>query len=527
MNSNLKSILVTMLFSFGAITSLAVPSGKVQEQVGQQNKRGKSPLDKALLDSLMKVALVINKANPDPDLELKNRNIIGGDKTLFALSLAMYLDPELQSTDGCYVRDRVKEHLLHILSGSNEPSCRGDLFSWKEIGQAFALTFARKTPQLWDQFSPGEKEKFDWLMRAFAVAGNYQNHFDNWPKRCLYQTYSIGKNWNPNHNDGYVGIMIAAYYYFGGADVVNSFLSSFDYDVYMSNFRSFGFRNIMACWSQTGKTLFENGGKDAGGGTVKGVRMPFVMGDPLVITQAIPYEPVALYRSIGNWMYCHPAANSSKSGKAFILNGGSTPVLGQIGMCREFQVTDGFPPNVDERSDASYSYLGWFLHIPTVAAMMALGGWSEGGELADIERRMIVGSEDLIYKLEVGYRGYSKGKTSNQYDYGHNKEGYVVMTQIWYNYIKPNLSVSSTGCTAVFNELKITPTPFNDRLLIQSGAPMDHVVLYTMGGTCILREPMHGMPLFVLSTSHLPSGPYVVSIADEKGIRFNSIINKQ
>jgi hypothetical protein len=393
-------------------------------------------ISQSLIDSAMTIPMIHNVTNPLPDSELKIDQVIGGDKALFSLAMTAYLNPETKSTSGTLVRDRVMQHIRNIIAGGNEPSCRGDLFAWKEIGQAFTILFAKRTPQIWVQLTYNEKEKLDWLMKAFAVAGNYQNNYENWPNRCMYQTYNIGKTWNPNHNDGYVGIMIAVYYYFGNAEAVNQVLADFNYDAYISNLQRIGFTNIVQCWSQTGKTLMEQGGTDTGGGKVKGVKMPFTFGDPLTPTKRIAYDPVELYRSIGNWMYCHIATNQSTSGLAYILNNGSTPVLGRLGMCREFQITDGFEPNVQERSDATYSYLGWMLHIPTVAAMMALDVWPKNGELTDIENRMFVGSEDLIYKLKMGYHAFSKGVFSNQYDKNHNDDGYPYIKALWTDYIK-------------------------------------------------------------------------------------------
>jgi hypothetical protein len=93
--------------------------------------------------------------------------------------MTAFLNPESKCTNGVLVRDRVLLHIRNIISGGKEPSCRGNLFSWKGIGQAFAFLFAKRTPQLWSQFTKVEKEKKDLLMKSFAVAGNYYNNFEN------------------------------------------------------------------------------------------------------------------------------------------------------------------------------------------------------------------------------------------------------------------------------------------------------------------------------------------------------------
>lgn len=480
-----------------------------------------------MLDSLMNVSLVVNVTNLLPDSELKVNQVIGGDRTLFTLAMTVYLNPDAKSTNGVLVRDRVLLHIRNIISGGKEPSCRGDLFSWKEIGQAFTFLFAKRTPQLWSQLTEVEKEKIDLLMKSFAVVGNYQNGYDNWPKRCMYQTYDIGKTWNPNHNDGYVGIMIAAYYYFGGADAVNTILINFSYDAFMADFQRFGFTNIITCWSQTGKILMETGGTDKGGGTVKGVRMPFTMGDPLTPTKRIAYDPVELYRSIGNWMYCHITTNKSTSGAAYILNNGSSPMLGRLGMCREFQITDGFAPNVQERSDATYSFLGWFLHIPTVAAMMALGEWPTNGTLADIEQRMFVGSEDLIYKLKTGYHAFSKGVYSNQYEQNHKYEGYPVVKELWNNYIKPRL-VSTSIDRITSNRFCCTPNPVSNELTIKAkDGIIQRVDILDYSGRITKSFSYLCQKDVIINMSDLVAGNYLLSLSGLNNFRATEKIVKK
>jgi len=122
---------------------------------------------------------------------------------------------------------------------------------------------------------------------------------------------------------------------------------------------------------------------------------------------------------------------------------------------------------VQERSDATYSFLGWFLHIPTVSAMMALGEWPTNGTLADSEQRMFVGSEDLIYKLKMGYKALAKGVYSNQYEIKHQSEGYPVMKELWNNFIKSRL-VSTSVNPLKDNKISISPNPVHNELKIKS-----------------------------------------------------------
>ena len=406
--------------------------------------------------------MVHNSTGPDINTDLWNGDIIGKDKALYTLALTAFMNPESKSSGGKFVRVRVIEHLRNLIrersdGKSNEPSARGDLTGWKDIGQAFAIVFAKKTPQIWSELTADETEKLDWIMRAFVVSGNYQNNIRNWPSRCMYQTYSIGKTWNPNHNDGYVGIMIAGYYYFGGAGPVNKILSEFHYDDYISKFRELHFHNLEETWTAAGTKIYPIGKDEAfmkrvlenpdgtpqldrGNGKVFGARIPFVFVAPPSGTAPVPYDPVKLYQAIAGWMFTGIVSNRSKSGSAYILNNGSSPVLGKVWMCREFQITDGFAPHINERSDAQYCWWGWMMHMTTVSAIMALGDWPKDGKLLETGRHLYVGSEDLMYKLKLGYHSTSKGAIHDHYDKDYDKQGYWLMCDIWNSFVKPRLN---------------------------------------------------------------------------------------
>jgi hypothetical protein len=250
--------------------------------------------------------------------------------------------------------------------------------------------------------------------------------------------------------------MIAAFYYFGGAEEVNKILAEFKYDTYLAKFRELHFHNIEETWSAAGTKSYPDG-KDEGfmkallenpdgtvkydkaGGKVYGARMPFIIGAPPEATLKIPYNPVELYRSINSWMFPHLVTDKSVSGAAYTLNNGTSPMLGKPGMCREFQITDGFEPNVKERSDARYSWWGWMMHVSIVSTMMALDEWPDT-DLSEAESRMFVGSEDLIFKLRSGYHSYSLGKANDHFDNQFTDQGYWFIVDIWNSYIKPGLN---------------------------------------------------------------------------------------
>ena len=58
---------------------------------------------------------------------------------------------------------------------------------------------------------------------------------------------------------------------------------------------------------------------------------------------------------------------------------------------------------------ATYVFHGWRNSVATRATIEALGYWGTSEDHQDVERRMCVGSEDFIYKLVHGWRGFKHG----------------------------------------------------------------------------------------------------------------------
>ena len=76
-----------------------------------------------------------------------------------------------------------------------------------------------------------------------------------------------------------------------------------------------------------------------------------------------------------------------------------------MGMMREFAS--------GTRSDAFYCYLGAANIAPLYANMKLLGYWDyTNSEMLKMDNRIYVGTQDLFYKLEKGYHGYTDSKTA-------------------------------------------------------------------------------------------------------------------
>ncbi|WP_421827111.1 cellulose binding domain-containing protein [Larkinella sp.] len=377
-----------------------------------------------------------------PDPEAGQEHLIYGavstGKAMNYLALVAYHNPSNTA-----VVDRLLLQIRSAIRGGYEPTCRGGIAGWADNALAQTLTLAKHTPVVWGQLTSAEKEKCDWLMRALTVVGNYNQNFYNNPVRCLLGVNPFGGKRNaPNIQEGYVGIMITAHQYFGGTAAVNQLLADFNYDTYLAAFESLGFTNIVFGWTYAYgntpegraqmKALMENGGTDKGGGTIneQGVRQPFTF-QSYYTREEVPYEPFLIYQALTERMYRHITHNVSESGQAYVLKNRISPMTGLMGMCMEFQFTDGF----GERSSVRYVHEGWMNSILTYATLRSLGLWGTTAAHQDIDRRLKVGTIDLLYKSKAGYRSRYNGEISDQAEITDGFLGYPFLKDLWINYL--------------------------------------------------------------------------------------------
>jgi hypothetical protein len=384
-------------------------------------------------------SLVRWQASPGPNEEYTAFNSLTTGKAMNYLALVAYHNP---AND--IVVERLLLHIRNVISGGREPTCRGTISGWADNALAQSLTLAKNTPAVWEQLTADEINKCDWLMRALTVAGNYNQNFSNSAQRCLLGEFTAAhKRNNPNIQEGYVGIMIAAHEYFGGTAAVNSMLSEFNYDTYLATFENLGFTNIVYGWTYAYgntpdgralmKTLMEQGGTEKGGGVIasQGVRRPFTFGDYSSPAAEVAYNPFQIFQTLAGRFYPYMAASRTNGGEGYILNGNTTPMAGLMGMCYEFQTTDGS----GVRSSASYVYDGWMNSLLTYATLRALGVWGNTAAHQEIDRRIKVGSIDFLYKYKAGYYGRSNGEIFTYSEPTGTYMGYPFLKDIWINYL--------------------------------------------------------------------------------------------
>src|SRR5690606_30963949 len=105
----------------------------------------------------------------------------------------------------------------------------------------------------------------------------------------------------------------------------------------------------------------------------------------------------------------HAGLNGGKgiNGAGCLVSGTENlPNIGKPGMLFEFDSGDAGGP----RSSAGYAYGGFRTNLTNHIVLLAGGYWKDDARGHECLDRMSVGIPDLYYKLEHGYRDYSKGK---------------------------------------------------------------------------------------------------------------------
>jgi hypothetical protein len=340
-------------------------------------------------------------------------------------AVAAFQAPD-QVIDGKTLATHLAEKLRSILTtpqphadgSTNEPEAQGGIGGWTHHVPAHALLLAKRTPAVWNQLSADEQSRADLLMQALALAAHFCLDDDN-DYYLLLDGYPLfHKSWNPNHVEGYVGVILSASLYFG-PDELNAFFKSFDFDRFLARLEAANFQNIRRCWTWNPaiRGLMMQGGAIAvpdrqvlAQGVVTrgaGVRNDFTLnGDTL-------HEPWRLHRAQALRLFSKAVRTRVTAQADFtssLMHRATTatesPWEGQMGMLHEFESTDwdGL------RTSLGYAYEGVMIDIPTAVTLKLVGEWraDEGGDL--LERRMGVGMGDLLFKAREGYRSFSQGK---------------------------------------------------------------------------------------------------------------------
>ncbi|MBR4058911.1 MAG: hypothetical protein IKK03_03620 [Lachnospiraceae bacterium] len=366
---------------------------------------------------------------------------------LYYLTLATKFDPDIKATDGTLCKDAALKQLRYLIKGGNEPFASVGAF-WGHAIVASDLLLIKNTPEIYNELTDDEKDRMDWLMKGLAIAGNWGfNDLNNYGTGFDLKG-NFGKAWNPNYVNTYLSVVLNAAMYFENEEKsLDEIFTSFDYDAYIDKYTELGFTNILTTW--TAKDLngvciseaMENGGTVylidydgvsghyAGGpaGTGAGVKVAFkYKGKGLD-------DLIGIFNECLDWTYSFAVINEWNKGSnefphCYIISGKESPYTGQMGMLREYAATKG-------RSRTTYCYDSYEILNTVYANMKMFGGWdSSTKKMREFDNRIYVGNEDLIFKMEQGYRGFSNGSSYDEYEEKFLGKGANYQKDVWRNF---------------------------------------------------------------------------------------------
>jgi Cellulose binding domain len=311
-------------------------------------------------------------------------------KVLFYLALVDKADPGATATDGTTVDSALLAQVANLVAGGNEPDADGGLEGWAHAPVAQALLLLKNGPA-WSELPAAEQSRVALLEAAMGYAGNYTyndaNDFSS--GICGYGDFS--KTNNPNYQDGYVDVELAAIEFFGPA-TWDTMLAGFNDATVTSELDAAGLTNAGGCFEAVGSAANA------------AIGQPFAwMGIPAT-------DPMGIWNQLAADTFDETVTSSvtGVSGgatvTASIADGTVSPEQGQCCMGHEFDSTD----SSGLRSSALYVYEGWMNVTGSRVALTALGDFDCAD--APATAQYDVGSQDLIYKLEHGYISYALGQ---------------------------------------------------------------------------------------------------------------------
>ncbi len=308
-------------------------------------------------------------------------------KVLYYLALVDLADPGAAATDGTTVDSALFAQVQHLIAGGNEPDADGGLEGWAHAPVAEALLLLKSGPS-WRELSAADQAKVTLLEEAMGFAGNYTYNDANNFSSGLCGFGDFSKTNNPNYQDGYVDVELAAIQFFG-ASAWDTMLTGFNDAAFTAQLDAAGLTNAGGCFAT------------AGSAANAAIGRPFVwLGHPAT-------DPMGIWNQLAADTFDQTVASSvtgTSNGAtvtAHIADNTTSPEQSQCCMGHEFDSTD----SSGLRSSALYVFEGWMNVTGSRVAMSVLGNFSCAS--ATSAAQYDVGSQDLIYKLHHGYISYA------------------------------------------------------------------------------------------------------------------------
>ncbi|MDF2649152.1 MAG: lyase, partial [Paenibacillus sp.] len=313
------------------------------------------------------------------------------------------------------VDERLLEQIRYTLTGGNDIAANGGYPAQHELLVTGMFTVAKQIPRVWNHLTLLERQRADAMMEASLVGSAFttsdQNPFVLSGSReyTLDGDNNLGRDWNPNYREGMVGSVIVASAYFG-ISVAEEILRNYQHETFAQRLDDLGLTNSYKTFNW--KVDHPDSPAPTGTQIEEAVQDWSLRG--VTLNESMKLYTDLTSNTYGGRVACGlngglgiPVSNAP-GGMAGVIDSGceGIPNLGELGMLLEFESADGY----GARSSAIYAYGGFKPNLITQGALIATGLWQAEPTVKEILNHMLIGIEDLWYKVEQGYRDYSNGK---------------------------------------------------------------------------------------------------------------------
>ncbi len=335
---------------------------------------------------------------------------------------------------------KLLEQIRYNLKGENGLSANGGYPAQHERQFTGAVAIMKHTPRVWAKLTQAEKHKVDLLMRAALVASAYttsdRSYADGRKVTALDGDTNMNRGWNPNFQEGMIGMMVVGTVYFGGGEATQKVLDDYKHEDFVAQLKAAGLTNTWETfnWKKAKPTSAAPTGEEIEQMIRQYRYQNIALTDPMAIYHKLTLNT---YGATVNAGLNNGRGITNKNGKqsGLIAAGADElPNVGKVGMLKEFDSGDAG----GKRSCAHYSYDGFRPNLTNHIVLIIGGQWRDGEMADECLARLNVGIPDLWYKLDKGYISYSKGKgADNPFSLRNDHYDFKLTRSLWEDVVKP------------------------------------------------------------------------------------------
>jgi hypothetical protein len=303
---------------------------------------------------------------------------------------------------------RLLAQMRDTIAGGNEPVADGGYAAQHERWVTGMYAIARHTPRIWNALTAAERQRIDLVMRGALVASAFTTSDSNPYVLADSQQYSLdgddnlNRDWNPNYREGMAGMLLVGASYFGSGAAAHAVLDGYQPASFLAQLRAAGLTNM----AETFGWKADHPGSNAPAPAAVAAAVRNFRYHGLALTQPMDILWRLTGDTYGARVACGLNGGAGIGGAGVIVSGcAGLPNKGALGMLREFDSGDAG----GARSSGLYSHDGYRVNLVNHVAVLVGGMWQPGALASSVVARMRVGVPDLWYKLDRGYRDYSKG----------------------------------------------------------------------------------------------------------------------